>query len=182
MEISLLTIWAVLIGSAMLAGSLAFLAFPETMKAQALAFPRNNWAGRILTAIDLFLVAWLLLSEGFAWFDAHRPLVFLATPAAFVVVILVMDELLAVRALGGCLMLIPFWILRAAFEHPAPSRLLMTTLAYGLAALGMTLVWSPHLFYQSARRLTANIRLGRALLFIISLLGLAMITLGLAVY
>lgn len=182
MEMSLLTVWAVVTGSALAACGFAFLAFPERMKSGILSFPRNVLAGRILAALDIALVAWLLLTEGFVWFDAHRQLVFIAAPAAFFVVIFFMDELLSVRALGGLFLLIPFWILKAAFLHPATSRLLMTIFAYLLVAAGMVLTWSPYLFRRFVNRAYAGAHIDYAIGLSGASLGLAMIIMGLIVY
>lgn len=181
-EISSLTVYAVVIGSVMLGFCLAWFSFPETLKAWATAFPRNAWAGRILAAIDIALVTFLLLSEGFSWVDAHRQLVFLAVPAALFIVIFLMDELLAVRALGGLFLLIPFWILKAAFEHPSAGKLLMTCFAYLLVVKGIVLVWSPYLYRKQLQRLNSNVSFKFVSFLAGSVLGLAMIVMGLIVY
>lgn len=181
-EISSLTVYAVVTGSVMLGFFLAWFTFPGTMQSWLAAFPRNIQAGRILAAIDIALVAYLLLSEKFAWVDAHRLLVFLAAPAAFLLVIFFMDELLAARALGGLFLLAPFWILKAAFEHPSSGRLLMTCFAYLLVVKGMVLVWSPYLFRKHLQLVNANNSLRFISLLAGSLLGLAMIVMGLIVY
>jgi len=177
-EISGLTVYAIVIGSIMLGFCLAWFSFPQTINSWLAAFPRNVWAGRILAAIDIALVAFLLLSEGFSWVDAHRQLVFLAAPLAFFIVVFLMDELLSVRALGGLFLLVPFWVINAAFLHPAQSRLLMTTFAYLLVVVGMVLVWSPYLFRKFVVR--ANAR--PVITLAGSALGVAMIVLGLVVY
>jgi len=181
-EISSLTVYSVVIGSLMFGFFLSWLTFPKTIPAWLAAFPRNIQAGRILAAIDIALVAYLLFSEKFAWVDAHRQLLYLAAPAAFFLVIFFMDELLAARALGGLFLLVPFWILKAAFEHPSPGRLLMTCFAYLLVVNGMVLVWSPYLFRKQLQLVNANNSLGFISLLAGSLLGLAMIVMGLTVY
>ena len=180
--ISSLTVYAVIIGSVMLGFCLAWFSFPETIKAWANAFPRNAWAGRILAAIDVALVTFLLLSEGFSWVDAHRQIIFLAAPLAYLIVVFFMDELLSVRAFGGLLLLIPFWILKAAFMHPSASKLLMTGFAYLLVVAGMTLVWSPYLFRKFVVRANTNARASSAIVAVGSILGLTIIVLGLVVY
>jgi len=180
--ISSLTVYAVVIGSVMLGFCLAWFSFPQTIKSWLAAFPRNAWAGRILAAIDVALVTFLLLSEGFAWVDAHRQLVFLAAPLAYLIVVFFMDELLAVRAFGGFLLLIPLWILKAAFMHPSSGKLLMTGFAYLLVVVGMALVWSPYLFRKFVVRANANARIGLVIVACGSVLGLAMIAMGLVVY
>lgn len=182
LEISSLTVYAVVIGSVMLGFCLAWFSFPQTINAGLASFPRHVWAGRILAAIDIALVTYLLLSERFSWVDAHRQLLFITAPVAFLIVIFLMDEMLSVRALGGLFLLIPFWILKAAFLHPSPSRLLMTCFAYLLVVAGMALVWSPYLFRKFAARTNASVHNGIAIALAGSVLGLAMIVLGLIVY
>lgn len=181
-EISSLTVYAVVIGSFILAFCLAWFSFPSTINAWLVAFPRNVWAGRVLAAVDIALIAQLLLSEGFAWVDARRPLVFIAAPAAFVILVIFMDEFLSVRALGGLFLLIPFWILKAAFMHPAPGKLLMTCFAYLLVVAGMVLVWSPYLFRRFVKRANAGEHIGYAIGLVGASLGVAMIIMGLIVY
>ena len=180
--ISPLTVYAVVIGSVMLGFCLAWFSFPQTMDAWLAAFPRNIWAGRVLAAIDIALVTFLLFSERFSWVDTHRQLVFLAAPAAFFIVIFLMDELLAVRALGGLFLLIPFWILKAAFEHPAAGKLLMTCFAYLLVVKGIVLVWSPYLYRKQLQRVNSSVPVRFASFLAGSLLGLVMIVMGLIVY
>lgn len=182
MEISSLTVYAVVTGSVMLGFCLAWFAFPQTVQTWLAAFPRNVWAGRVLVAVDIALIMRLLLSEGFAWVNAYRPLVFIAAPAAFVIIVIFMDEFLSVRALGGLFLLIPFWIFKAAFMHPSASKLLMTCFAYLLVAAGMVLVWSPCLFRKFVKRANTGAYIGCAIGLLGSSLGAAMIILGLIVY
>ncbi|MDO9541838.1 MAG: hypothetical protein Q7J98_05895 [Kiritimatiellia bacterium] len=180
--ISSLTVYAVVSGSLILGFCLAWFAFPQAIKRWLAVFPRNIWAGRVLVAVDIALIVLLLLSEGFSWIDAHRPLVFIAAPAAFLIIVIFMDEFLSARALGGLFLLIPFWILKAAFIHPAASRLLMTSFAYLLVAVGMVLVWSPYLFRKFVKRAEIGAHIGYAIGLLWSSLGLAMIILGLIAY
>jgi hypothetical protein len=58
----------------------------------------------------------------------------------------------------------------------------MTCFAYLLVVAGMVLVWSPYLFHRFAKRVTAGKHAGHAFKLSGSLLGLAMIMLGLIVY
>jgi hypothetical protein len=135
-----------------------------------------------LTAVDITLIAYLLLSEGFSWIEAYRPLVFVAAPAAFAIVVIFMDELLSVRALAGLFLLIPFWIFKTAFMHPSSARLLMTSFAYLVAAAGMALIWSPYLFGRIVKRARAGGPAGYIIGFSGAALGTAMIILGFFAY
>lgn len=180
--ISALAINAVISGSVLLGFCLVGALLPETIKTWALAFPRNIWAGRILTAVDLALVTWLLLTEGFSWVDEHRLFFLIAAPVAYIIIVIYMDELLSVRALGGLFLLLPYGILKAAFEHPAASKLLMTCFAYLLVVAGMALVWSPYLFRKYTTRAFIGAHVNPVIALTGSALGLAMIVMGLIVY
>ena len=180
--VSSLTVCAVLTGSALLALSAFWLMFPATAGRVLDGFPRGVWAGRILAAVAIGLSAYLLLTEGFEWVDKRRTLLLIAAPAAVVLVCLLMDELLAVRAFGGLLLLAPYWILGAAFEHTSSSRLVMTVFAYLMVVAGMILVWSPYLFRIWVSRVRPGARGGLIFGACGSVAGALMIVLGLLVY
>ena len=156
--------------------------WPRGMAAWVGAFPRHVWAGRILAAADILWSAWLLLQMGFAWVDAHRLLVYAATPAAYVLVILLVDDLLAARALGGFMLLVPLPILENAFVHPAMSRLIMTSFAYLLVVFGIVLVWSPFKWRQWTERWIAQAPITRVVGIIGLIIGAGMLLLGWFVY
>ncbi|MBI2441334.1 MAG: hypothetical protein HYV35_08195 [Lentisphaerae bacterium] len=139
-------------GVLLLVGGGGLALWPRGAAALVKAFPRHVWSGRILAAADLIWAAWLVLQMGSAWVDAHRALVYVAMPVFYVLIIILMDDLLAARALGGLLLLVPLPILESAFVHPAASRLLMTTFAYMLVVLGLVLVWSPFKLRQWTER------------------------------
>jgi len=135
---------------------------PRGMAVWVGAFPRHVWAGRILVAVDIIWSAWLLMQMGFTWVDAHQILVYVAVPAAYVLVILFVDDLLAARALGGFMLLVPLPILESAFVHPAASRLIMTSFAYLLVIFGIVLVWSPFKWRQWTERWINRLPVTRA--------------------
>jgi hypothetical protein len=155
---------------------------PRRMAELARAFPRNVWAGRILTAICVVWSAWLLRQTGFAWIDANPFLVYIAVPVAFVLIVVFMDELLAARALGGLLLLVPLPILESAFMHPSGSRLIMTVFAYLLVILGIVLVWSPYKLRQWTERWINHPPIARAVGAVGALVGAGMLALGWFVY
>src|ERR1035437_6879311 len=136
--------------------------WPRGMAAWVGAFPRHVWAGRILAAVDILGSAWLLLQMRFAWVDAYPMMVYAAVPVAYVLVILLVDDLLAARALGGFMLLAPLPILESAFVHPAASRLVMTSFAYLLVIFGIVLVWSPFKWRQWTERWINRAPLARA--------------------
>ncbi len=125
---------------------------PERAGRWWLRFPRSVWAGRVLALMAIACLVPPLFQAHFHWIDERPWLVWFMAPAAYALIVVFMDDLLAARALGGLFLIVPLPILDAAFMHPSASRLIMTSLAYGLALLGMVWTWSP---YQ-VRRMTAG--------------------------
>ncbi len=160
----------------------AMAVFPRGMAAGVGAFPRHVWAGRILAAVDIIWSAWLLLQMNFAWVDAHHMLLYAAVPLAYILVVVFVDDLLAARALGGFLLLVPLPILDSAFVHPAVSRLIMTSFAYLLVILGIVLVWSPFKLRQWTERWINRVPVARAVGLGGIVVGAAMLFLGWRVY
>jgi len=165
---------------ALLAGLL--LALPQQSAALLKAFPRHVWAGRALAAITILWSAWLLFDAHFGWVDANRMLVYGLIPVAYLVIIFFADDLLAARAFGGLLLLLPLPLLEAAFIHPSTLRLVITVFAYALAIVGMALVWSPYLFRQWTARWIAQDRLKAWIPAATGLAGLILLALGLTAY
>ncbi|MGQ9661840.1 MAG: hypothetical protein ACUVWX_05800 [Kiritimatiellia bacterium] len=146
------------------------------------AFPRSRWAAGVLTAGGLFWAGLLLNEMSFGRFEDLKPLLWLAGPIVFCLVFFFVDELLAPRALGGILLLIPDPLLAAARWHPSHLRYVVILFAYLLVFVGMALVLSPFLFRRWVTPLVRNdtrCRLsGTAGVFF----GLVLILLGLVVY
>ena len=155
---------------------------PRGMAAWVGAFPRHVWAGRILAGVDIIWSAWLLMQMGFAWVGAHQILVYVAVPVAYVLVILFVDDLLAARALGGFMLLVPLPILESAFVHPAVSRLVMTSFAYLLVIFGIVLVWSPFKLRQWTEHWINRVPIARAVGIVGLIIGADMLLLGWCVY
>ena len=162
--------------------SVGMALLPRGMAAWVGAFPRHVWAGRILAGVDIIWSAWLLMQMGFTWVDAHQILVYVAVPAAYVLVILFVDDLLATRALGGFMLLVPLPILESAFVHPAASRLIMTSFAYLLVIFGIVLVWSPFKWRQWTEHWINRLPVTRAVGIVGLIIGADMLLLGWCVY
>ncbi|MFA5043183.1 MAG: hypothetical protein WC381_06880 [Kiritimatiellia bacterium] len=169
-------------GAVVFIGSAGLALWPRGMAAGVGAFPRHVWAGRILAAVDILWSAWLLVQMRFAWVDAHLALVYAAAPAAYILAILFVDDLLAARALGGFLLLAPLPILESAFVHPAASRLIMTSFAYLLVIFGIVLVWSPFKWRQWTERWINRPPIARAAGIAGIVTGAGMLLLGWRVY
>lgn len=169
-------------GILVLIWSAGMVLWPRGMAALVRAFPRHVWAGRILAAVDIIWSAWLLLQMNLAWVDAHHVMVYAAVPVAYILIIVLMDDLLAARALGGLLLLAPLPIIQSAFVHPGTSRLLMTSFAYLLVIFGIILVWSPFKLRQWTERWISQVPLTRAVGVVGLIVGADMLLLGWCVY
>lgn len=169
-------------GALIVIWSVGMVLCPRGMAGIVGVFPRHVWAGRILAAVDIIWSAGLLMQMKFAWVDAHHLLVYAAVPVAYILVIAFVDDLLAARALGGFLLLVPLPIIESAFVHPATSRLIMTSFAYLLVIIGMVLVWSPFKLRQWTERWINQVPLTRAVGVAGLVIGADMLLLGWCVY
>ncbi len=179
---SQLAVVAVITGCIVSGWHVFLMVWPQRARKWVTSLPRSVWAGRILAGVDVVFVTALLLHSDIKWIERHQLLVLLMAPAALVLIVVFVDDLLAARALGGLFLLCPLPILNAAFVHPSNSRLVMTVFAYVLVILGIVWVWSPFMFRKMAAKWIAGPRLSRMAGLAGSLLGLVMILLGLAVY
>lgn len=170
------------VGVLVLGWHLYLCLFPAQAGNWLTGFPRNVWSGRVLTAIAVGGVVYLVWNSQIAWLERYRFLLCVLSPLAYVLIIIFVDELLAVRALGGLLLLFPALILDAAFVYPSNSRLVMTVFAYVLVILGMILVWSPYMFRKMTAPWAGQPGICRIVGAAGSTLGLVMILLGWLVY
>lgn len=139
------------LGCLILLSRLPFVLAPGPARRALYAFSRSRWAAGVLAAIDLAWVVWLLQDLNLGWFEPHKQFLYVAAPVAWAVLMVLVDELLAVRALAGLLILIPAPILDAARWHPSPWRYLMILLAYVMVIAGIVFVAQPHRFKRTVR-------------------------------
>lgn len=164
-------------------GSLGALYAPDSMRRLLYAFPRNEVAGWVLTAMNLAWAGWLLLNTSpFSEFTKIQPLVYIGVPVIFFALVVYLDELLAVRALGGLLLLIANPILAAARFHPSTWSLLMSALAYLWICYGMLFVVSPHYFRSTIQFWTGTVNHFRFGSLLGTLAGVGLLLLGWFVY
>lgn len=126
-------------GAALLA--LPCLLAPPAAREWVRDFPRSRVAGWLLSAVGVTWVTWLLFLTPLAWFDTYKSALYVLAPLFFLLVVTYMGELLAPRALGGLLILVPGVIVDMARQR----GLLLVSLAYLMVVLGITLVLSPYL-------------------------------------
>ena len=178
-----LSIAAVITGAAGIAAGLLAAGVPGTAKRCLERFSRSAVAAWILTAVDMAWAGWLLYHATFLsdvpWLQRLIPFLF---PIFFVLVVFFMDELLAARALGALLLLLPNIVLEVARWHESQWRLVMTVLAYLWVVAGMILVLSPYQFRKTVALLAADVGTCRATGISVLVAGTALVGLGLFVY
>jgi uncharacterized protein YjeT (DUF2065 family) len=161
-----------------IAVSLPCLLAPAAWRRALAEFPRHLPSAWILTGMDLLWVSNVVLHAPLGRFEFLKPAIYILGPLSFYLLVKYLDELLAPRALGGLLLLLPNPVLNAARWHPSDARLVMTVLAYVAVVAGMLLVLAPYRFRRwtawwiesDARcRLGGRLKLAAALV----LLGLA---------
>ena len=153
---------SILIGCAVAAFSAPLVINPRSAGEWVRRFPRNKVAAWVLTAVDLLWAAWLIFSmhlgrveipfiNVFVDFEHLKSWLFILTPVFFFLIVLLMDDLLASRALGGLFLLIPAPVLAIARWHESQLRLVMITFAYLMVVAGISLVLSPHLLRKVSK-------------------------------
>lgn len=140
----------------------------EQAQAMLKAFPRHRLSGQILLAIGLAWF-WLLiapadlgffskLSMDLGEFNGAKPILRLAVPISYVLVIMSVQDFLSVRALGVVGLMAATPLLEAAFLKDPNSRLLVPLFAYALIIISLYCVGMPYLFRDAVNWATANQR------------------------
>ncbi|MCE9615131.1 MAG: hypothetical protein K8T26_12705 [Lentisphaerae bacterium] len=129
---------------------------PARMHALLVAFPRQRVAGWLLTSVVLVWCGRLLYAGPLGFLEPYRGLLFFLVPAAVVLVVVFVDELLAARALGGLLILVPTPLLEVARWHPSAARYVVIALAYAMVISGAVLVTIPYAFRKACERVAPD--------------------------
>lgn len=160
----------------------AVLALPMRAEAWLRRFPRHRPSAWVLTTVAVIWSALLLADTPLGPVERFKPLLFVLAPLAVALLGFFVDELLAARALGGLLLLVPAPILDTFRWHGSVLRYVPIVLAYVMVVAGIALVLSPYLFRKwvdvSCGR-SGRLRLTGALGFG---LGLALLVLGFTVF
>lgn len=128
-------------------GGSAVLA-PAGFRKAALAFPRHKVASWVLTLLALVWSVYALQDLSLGGLDVWKQRLFYAIPVAFFLMVVYLDELLAVRALGGIMLLLPTpWLAVARWNESAWSYAPRIT-AYVFIVLGMYFVATPYRLRQ----------------------------------
>jgi len=145
-----------LIGGLLAALNTFALLAPERARAALLAFPRDVWSARVISAVDLIWVTWMVSHASLGRFEFLKPYIWILGIAAFVAINVLMDELLAPRALGGLLTLIANPVMAEARWADSPWRLVIIILMYSWVIAGIILLLSPFRFRKWFAYFLAN--------------------------
>lgn len=137
-----------------LALGLPMLLAPAATQRVLAAFPRSRAAAWILTALDLAWVVLIMRGASLGRFDILKPYLPLAGVATFAAIVWGLDELLAVRALGGLLLLLGDPILDTVRWTGGAWPIALAILAYILVIVGAIWVLWPWTFRKTHERLT----------------------------
>ena len=146
------------------------------------AFPRNKLAGWILTTVTLVWAAYLLNLTPLGKFDVIKDYLLIATPVAIGLIIYFMDELLAARALGGLLILLPAPMLTATRTSDSPLRLIIVIIAYIMVIAGIIFILNPYKLRNLFAKLLGADSSTRIVGLSGAIIGLLLIILSVTVY
>ena len=177
-----LQIWTLSLGALIGLYGLATLAMPARISVTQLSFPRDKWLGYILSTVALTWAGVLLYKLPLEFLIPYRryfPIVIgLSIPFAWYA----MPDLLAARALGGVMVLIPAPVLQLARVHPSDWRLLVVILMYIMAVAGMTFIMAPYLLRDLLGAISKTKGRVRFCGMIRSILGAMLIWVALAIF
>ena len=135
----------ILLGLALVAAHVFAALRGEQTKAFLARFPRWHLAGLVWLTVDLIWAWAIAATMDWGEFLTWRVPVLVLLPVAYGLMIYLVHEFLAARALGMLLLLTAMPVLDAAFMKLPQSRLLVVGLAYVWVVLGLFWTSSPHL-------------------------------------
>jgi hypothetical protein len=134
----------------------AALLAPDRIAAWLRQLPRSRPAGVILCTLAALWAFWLAATMDLGEFSPNRTLICGVVIAGAIMVPLLAEEFLAVRALGILALLAAEPLLGAAFLRPEQTRLLLVVLAYLWATAGLFMVGAPYLLRDLIGWVTAE--------------------------
>ena len=158
------------------------LASPVRFRQAALALPRHKVAAWILTLLALVWAVHELQDLSLGGLDVWKQRAYYAVPVAFYFIAAYLDELLAARALGGLLLLLPTPWLAAARWHDSDWSLAPKITAYVMVVAGMYLVATPYRLRQWLLPLLDDGPRARLLAGTLALVGALHLVLALTVF
>ncbi len=176
-----LAIMSLALGAAALLFAAVSFARPATVRRALQRFPRHRGWAWALSAAALFWAAWIVWNARLGRFEHLKTWLWPGYAVSVAAVGFLMDELLAVRALGGLVLLAANPLLRAARLHPSPWSAIISLFAYAAVVAGIAWVLGPYRFRRWTNWLWDEARV-RVTSSAIAALGAVFIVLALAAY
>jgi hypothetical protein len=148
--------WTILLAGLACAGGLPALLAPRATGRALRGFCRSRWAGILLSTLALAWAGWLLYALPLEFLLPYRRFMPFVLLAVIPFTWFAMPDLLAARALGGLMALLPAPVLQVARVHPSAWRLVVVVLMYLFAVAGMTLIMAPYYLRDGLAWLTRS--------------------------
>ncbi len=133
------------VGFALFIAHVLALLRPRTVQGALKKFPRNQAAGAALMVLNAVWAYWLVTTMDLGEFFGLRNKLQWGIPIATVLVILYVEDFLAVRALGTTMLLGACVLLDTAWFEDRPGVVLLPLLAYAWILLAFFWVGMPYL-------------------------------------
>jgi hypothetical protein len=159
------------------------LVAPAKWRAAMLAFPRWRAAGWVLVVVDMVWFSLNIKATPLSSFEPWKVYLWVVTPVIIFLLIRFLDELLAARALGGLMLLVPGAIFDASrLDYDIPLRNVMVVIGYIIAIAGAFLVAGPHRFRRWMLKPTANDGNARVTGIVLAVIGFGIAALAIFFY
>ena len=146
------------------------------------ALPRSRPIGIALLSVAFIWSLWLLATMEMGEFSSFRKPLLFALPVGFVLVLIFVNEFLAVRALGILFLLAAEPLLEAAFLRYEASRLLVTVFAYIMIVAGLFWVTMPYLLRDHIQWSTRSVHRWRVISAVTMVYGAAILACAVITY
>ena len=177
-----LAITSTILGLVIIAARAPGIFVPAKVRAIAQQIPRSVLLGRIVMAI---VAAWAGIvlygaaTEDWAW---AQPVIVIGVPVAYWLVIQYAGQFLALRAIAALSLLLAKIVLDAADTSDEPVRLVITVLAYLWVLAAAWMAIAPHQIRDVIGWVSANDTRTRTVCVAGTVVGVALVALGLFVY
>lgn len=137
--------WCAFFGILNILFGIAYCFFSKVSSVALLGFPRSKVAGAVLCSIALGWSAVLVYICPLDFVVAYSKIISAVLVALIPITCIFLDELLACRALGGLLVLIPAPVLMVCRTVDSSFRLVLVSLVYIYAIMGMFYIAYPYM-------------------------------------
>lgn len=155
---------------------------PSRTQSLLKVFPRSQTLGSVLMVLAALWFAWILQTADLMEFTVHRTRFLIGLAVLLILILIYVQEFIAVRALGCLLLLGANVLLDSAFPRDDYPRLVITATAYFYIIFGMFWVGAPYLLRDHIKLLTAKPARFKIASALGSAFGALLLILGIFVY